>query len=203
MNMTLLLACDFIERAASADYSGATNDEYTLRWLMLRAGGDPVRALNIVELGPNDIDALSLEAWLWLGGNLGEKDPELPAPLVEALFMATEDLVYRLRVADVSLRHPALNRRYSGLPRPLADTPASWGRDRLIRLISGAGDRNGLVEMAAILLQVGNKAALQLLNGLRRQARDVVDETLATVTGRQEGSLLELISQLGLNDVGR
>jgi len=37
----------------------AINDEYTLRWLTIRASGDPVEALNVAELGPNDIDALS------------------------------------------------------------------------------------------------------------------------------------------------
>jgi len=170
VNTTLLLASDFIERAASAHYGGAINDEYTLRWLMLRADGDPVRALNIAELGQNDIDALSPEAWLWLGSNLGANDPELPTPLVEALFTATDDPVYRLQVADISLRHPALSERYSGPPRPLVDAPPSWGRERLIQLTSGEGDRHGLIEMTAILLQIGNKPALRLLNGLRRRS---------------------------------
>jgi hypothetical protein len=200
MNVTLRLATDFIERAANANYGSAVNEEYALRWLMLRSDGDVMRALNIAELGPQDIDVLSLDSWLWLGANLGGNDPELPSSLVEALFTATEDPVYRLRIADVSLRHPSLSERYLKSAPSLLEAPPSWGRDRLIRLNGGDGDRNGLIEMSAILLQIGNQPALRLLSGLRREAPDVVEETLTSLTGREGEALSRLLFDLGLAD---
>jgi hypothetical protein len=201
VNVTLRLASDFIERAASAGYGVPINEEYTLRWLMLRADGDVMRALNVAELGPNDVDTLSPEAWVWLGASLGGNDPELPAALMEALFTATDDPIYRLRIADVALRHPSLSERYSRFFPSLFEAPPSWPRDRLLRLGDKEGERDGLAEMITILLQVGNKPSLRLLNGLRRRTPAVVDETLRALTGREGEALADLLRSLGLVDL--
>src|SRR4051812_24190091 len=106
MNSALRLASDFIERAGNPEFGLEANEEYTLKWALLRQIGNPVADLNIKELSPKDLDALSPEAWFWLGSSLIDDDPELPASLIDALFQVTFDPVYRLRVADMSLRHP-------------------------------------------------------------------------------------------------
>lgn len=195
----MILASEFIERAAGSDFGKAVNDEYALRWAMLRAESDPVRALDVAELGPDDLEVLSPEGWLWLGAQLGSSDPELPSALVEALFTATEDPVLRLLVADTSLRHPAFAARMLSGGPTLADLPPSWARDRLTRLSRATGDRDGLVEMTTILLQIANKPALRLLGALRRGVPQLVEETVGTITGRQGPALDDLLGQLGIS----
>ncbi|HEX3538761.1 MAG TPA: hypothetical protein VHU15_18540, partial [Stellaceae bacterium] len=76
------------------------------------------------------------DAWFWPGSSLTEDDPELPINLVDALFQSTTDEVYRLRVADMSLRHARLSKRNAAARRALDEMPSSWARDRIQRLLS-------------------------------------------------------------------
>jgi hypothetical protein len=76
-------------------------------------GEDPVLDLRISELKPEDMEVLSPDVWFWLGSALTANDPELPTALIDALFQSTDDEVYRLKVADMSLRHPGLSLRYA------------------------------------------------------------------------------------------
>jgi hypothetical protein len=48
MKTTLLLAADFLERASDPSFGPEINEEYALRWAMMRQAGDPVRELGIV-----------------------------------------------------------------------------------------------------------------------------------------------------------
>lgn len=201
MNSSLVLASEFIERAANPVFGIEVNEEYALRWAVLRQSGDPVSGLRIDELTPEDIDALSLDAWFWLGSILIHGDPELPIPLIDHLFKLTADPIYRLKVADMSLRHPGLSERYTVSPHPLHQLPPTWARNRLLDLLSGTdleGD-DGLVEMSAILLQVANKPSLRLLGALRHERRSVVDSTIELVSGA-ETDVATVVQRLGLED---
>ena len=201
MRAALLLAADFIERAARSDFGDAINDEYALRWTMLRTESDPVRALDIAELNGSDVEALSPDAWLWLGAQLGPDDPELPGSLIDALFAMTDDMILRLRVVDMTLRHPALALRLARGGRTLAELPQSWVRDRLLHLTREASvDANELAEMTLILLQVANKPALRLLGALRLAAPQIVEGRLSAMTGREGPALDALLAALGLTD---
>src|SRR4051794_35045976 len=95
VNSSLALASDFIERAANPAFGLDVNDEYALRWAVMRQTADPIQDLRITELKPEDIEALSPDAWFWLGSSLTVNDPELPIAFVDALFQASADEIYR------------------------------------------------------------------------------------------------------------
>ncbi len=200
MNSSLALASDFIERAANPAFGLDVNEEYALRWEVLRKTADPVPDLRLNELKPEDIELLSPDGWFWFGSSLTPNDPELPTTFVEALFQSTDDEVYRLKVADMSLRHPGLSLRYADARGTLRDMPPSWAKDRLQRLTfdSRLGPA-GLREMTSILLQVANKPSLLLLGGLRRDQPRLVDGVIERLpwVGSELGAVLQ---RLGFED---
>jgi hypothetical protein len=63
MNSSLALASDFIERAASPAFGLEVNEEYELRWAVMRQTADFVLDLRLNELEPEDIELLSPDAW--------------------------------------------------------------------------------------------------------------------------------------------
>lgn len=200
MNSSLALASDFIERAANPAFGLDVNEEYALRWAVMRQTADPLPNLQINELRPEDIEVLSPDAWFWLGSSLTVNDPELPIALVDALFQATADEFYRLRVADMSLRHPSLSKRYTIAPRALGEMPSSWARDRLRRLLLDTDfGPDGLSEMASIFLQVANKPSLWLLGALRRERLSLVDGVMGRLPG-VGSDVSALVERLGLED---
>jgi hypothetical protein len=200
MNSSLALASDFIERAANPVFGLDVNEEYALRWEVMRQTADPVPNLRINELKPEDIEVLSPEGWFWLGSSLTANDPELPTALVEALFQSTADEVYRLKVADMSLRHPRLSLRYADARLALREMPSSWARDRLQRLLSETEvGPDGLSEMTLILLQVANKPSLLLLRGLRRNRQSLVDGVIERLPG-VGSDVAGVVQRLGLED---
>jgi len=136
MNSALALASEFIERAANPSFGVEVNEEYALRWALLRQTGNPITELRVGEFAPEDLDILSLDAWIWLGSTLTDGDPELPAPVLARLFEYAPDPVYRLKVADMSLRHPALAKRLGELHRPLSKMPETWVGNRILNLLS-------------------------------------------------------------------
>jgi len=77
MNSALALASEFIERAANPSFGVEVNEEYALRWALLRQTGNPITELRVGEFAPEDLDILSLDAWIWLGSTLTDGDPEL------------------------------------------------------------------------------------------------------------------------------
>jgi hypothetical protein len=200
MNSALFLAADFLERASNPSYGPEINEEYALRWVTLRETGDPVKGLNLAELGRSDLDALSPQAWLWLASSLEDQDPEFPISFAESLFTTSTDPVIRLAVADSMLRHPHLARRYSEAGETLISQPPNWARDRLLSLLEKDDQGNGLTEMTLILLQVGNKPALTLLRGLRRQRREAVDPIVNELAKRINENPSALLRRLGLSD---
>jgi hypothetical protein len=200
VNSSLVLASEFIERAANPAFGLEVNEEYALRWAILRQTGDPVSDLQIGELTPHDLDALSLDAWFWLGSTLTDGDPELPAAVIDHLFQLTADPVHRLKVADMSLRHPRLSERYSVSSRSFSELPPTWARDRLLDLLSREdAEGDGLVEMTAILLQIANKPSLRLLGTLRHTRRMVVDGTIEQLAA-PEISVAAVVRRLGLEE---
>jgi hypothetical protein len=200
MNSSLTLASEFIERAANPAFGLDVNEEYALRWAVMRQTADPLPNLQINELKAEDIEVLSSDAWFWLGSSLTANDPELPADLVEALFQSTDDEVYRLKVADMSLRHPGLSTRYAIPRRALGEMPSSWARGRLQRLFSDADfGHAGLTEMTSILLQVANKPALLLLGALRRDRQSLVDGVIERLPG-VGSDVAAVVQRLGLED---
>jgi hypothetical protein len=201
MKTTLLLAADFLERASDPSFGPEINEEYALRWAMMRQAGDPVRELGLAELAPDDADTLSLPAWLWIASSLGDKDPELSTKFVESLFVSSRDPVLRLSIADAVLRHPGLARRYAEVGKSISDQPQSWARDRIALLLDQDDkEGNGLREMTMILLQVDNRPALRLLSWLRRQRPDVVDPIITSLANRLNEETEVVRRRLGLTD---
>lgn len=201
MNTALQLASDFIERAGNHAFGQEINEEYVLRWERLKLSGTPIATLGIADLSREDIGVLSLDAWLWLGSTLGVDDPEYPAPFVDALFKSTDDPIQRLRVADMSLRHPALAQRYAqlGEPQSLDECPQSWVKSWLLALTRQQEPmEGGIEEMAVLLLQVGNHPALRLLRALRRTRTDMVDGVIRTMRGISEDNFADFINRLRL-----
>lgn len=202
MTAGLVLAADFIERAADPAYGAETNELYGLRWAMLAKERHPA-FLGLAELRPEDSGLLSAGAWLWLATSLGEADPELPPEFAESLFETEEDLVFRLRLADAFLHHPALARRYEGENWPLEAQPRGWARDRLLRLIEKSDAVGAIEEMALILMQVANKPALALLRGLYLRRRQQVGELVQQVAQRSGDEPERLRALFGLRDEAR
>ena len=112
INSGLFLAADFLERASDPSLGHEINEGQALRWAALLETENPVNGLDLAELGPSDIEALSLQAWLWLASSLGDREPELPTKFAEHLFAAATDPITRLFIANSILRHPRLAGRY-------------------------------------------------------------------------------------------
>lgn len=176
MNFELLLARRLIEAVVDPDAPRTVADEAAaeLAEVSVRLGVSPSRALAIETydgMRPND---LSHAAWLYFLENSDADEPEIPADILEALFLECSDAAIRFRLVRGALGHPRTRARYIAAleeqpePENIATLPDSWPKKRLDALqslaetLTGEEASEALQEFILYLLQDGSDQALVL-----------------------------------------
>lgn len=197
MTYELLLARRLLEAVADPDAPQAAAEEAVAELVEanIRHGVAPGRTILIPTfegMGPQD---LSPAAWLYLLENRTSEEPEIPADILEAIYLEYSDAAVRFRLVSGALSQPQTRARYAEAleKQPerdsIAELPDSWPKQRVETLQSlatspAAEDRadveRALQEFVLYLLQDGSAAALALAAGAvaptedwRRPARDM------------------------------
>ena len=179
MTSELLLARRLLEAVVDPDAPRTVADEAAaeLAEVSVRLGVPPGRALPIETFEGMRADDLSPAAWLYLLESGNAEEPEIPAEILEALFLECSDTAIRFRLVRGALGQPQTRARYIAAleeqpePESIATLPESWPKQRLDALQSmvetptGTDAPHALQEFILYLLQDGSDAALALAAG--------------------------------------
>jgi hypothetical protein len=201
MMREILLARRLLEDASDPDASRSQSEAAAAELVEVgtRLGVPPGRAIPFGSLEGLEVGDLSPAAWLHLLENRNPDDPEIPAGILETLFLEYSDSVLRFRLVSGALAQPEVQSRYASAlkerpdPQDISELPDSWPKRRLIGLEKLAaepetGSRSApqaLQELILYLLQDGTHAALALAAAAitpgedwRRPAREIVRSTV-------------------------
>lgn len=178
MTSELLLARRLLEavvdpdaRRTMADEAAAELAEVTMR---LEVSGHtlPIRSFEGIRA-----DDLSPEAWLYLLENGNVEELEIPAEILDALYLECAEVTVRFRLVRGSLGQPRTHARYVAAlerqpePENIDTLPESWPKQRLkalqslVETTTDADTPEALQEFILYLLQDGSEAALALAAG--------------------------------------
>ena len=216
MKGVLGLAADFLDQLANPAYGTEENERHAIRFNELLARDAELReTLARSDLRREDVDLLSTQAWLWYLAWRRSEGAALPDDsFVDALFDRTADPVVRLKIVEAAATDPGLSHFRDYEKRwQLETVPASWLGRRLVVLTRRGGGEQApaeaesgeALEMAMLLLQVGNDAARAYLRAFLAEQwrfqgllREVVQEALVAATGEDETALAQWRGELGL-----
>ena len=179
MTSELLLARRLLEAVVDPDAPRTVADEAAAEMaeVSVRLGVPPGRALPIETFEGMRADDLSPAAWLYLLESVNAEELEIPADILEAIFLECSDAAIRFRLVRGALGQPQTRARYVAAlrmhPEPvnIAMLPESWPKQRLdmLQLLAETptetGASDALQEFVLYLLQDGTKAALALAAG--------------------------------------
>lgn len=179
MTSKLLLARRLLEAVADPDRPRTMADEAAaeLAEVSVRLGVMPSRTLLIETFEGMRVDDLSPTAWLYVLESGNSEELEIPADILEALFLECSDCAIRFRLVKGSLSQPRTVERYVAAlerqpePENIVLLPESWPKLRLetLQLLAetstSADASDALQEFVLYLLQDGSKAALALAAG--------------------------------------
>ena len=198
----LLLARRLLEAVADPDATRAAVEEAGAELAEIQArlripGGRLLGIESFEGLAPAD---LSPQAWLLVLDTRGESEEDVPAEILDALFLEISDPAFRFRLVSGALRQPRTRKRYEEIlearpePEGIEGLPDSWPKRR-VRQLEALDTEDGntarsraLQEFVLYLLQDGSRAALGLAAGAvapqepwRTAARDVVRAIVRSV----------------------
>lgn len=214
MKAILGLAAEFFDQLANPQHGTEANERHAVRFYELTRRDPQLRELlGHSDLQAEDVDLLSTSAWLWYLAWRRSEGLGLPnEDFLDALFDRMPDPVVRLRLVEAAATDPTLFAARD-IERPasrLEETPGSWLRRRLIDSVrrGGASPEAALgvsLEMAMLLLQVGNDVARMYLRALlaepsafQEQLRQTVRTTLLAGTDQDERQAGAWGEELGL-----
>lgn len=180
------LASDFIERMSNPAFGTQVNESYGLRLAQLLAHDKEMASAmtGMNDLQDWDVSLLTTDGWLWLLGWMKSHGTRPPDAFLHSLFDSTNYLPVRLRVVEAVTATAGLERfrdRHRESPPDIREFPESWLRTRMVRAVGPQElerrrERDGeprflgpenvdlavaeSVELATLLLQVGNETAL-------------------------------------------
>lgn len=210
MNGLLGLAADFVERVGNPTYGREVNELYRARLEWLLAEDEHLdRSLGRLELGRDDVPALSVDAWLWYMRWRCLRHPLPRDDFLDALFEATDEPAVHIRILELVVRHPGAAEKLGAAtgdrPPPLEELPIPWLARRLLySLDHGRDDSGHAVEASAIaiyLVQLGDPASIAVLRGLLSDPRapEAGLDPFELLQGvLDEEALLRLLRELGL-----
>jgi len=179
MNGILAIAAEFLDRVGNPAHGVKANEAYAQRLAQLvQSDRDTLGILAGPALEPDDVDNLSMDAWIWY---LDWRSATAPLPddaFLHALYQraATEPAV-RLHLLRLVVGAPAVREQFPSQPFrpawPVGEFPVPWLR-RLIQLAVSrdiAGQDvpariDGALELATYLLQLSDEVSLQALQSL-------------------------------------
>ena len=179
MTSELLLARRLLEAVVNPEAPRTVAEEAAaeLAEVSDRLGVPPGRALPIETFEGMRVDDLSPAAWLYLLDSGNAEELEIPADILQAVFLQSSDAAIRFRLVNGALGQPRTRARYIAAlekqpePENIATLPESWPKQRLDALQSlaetptGADAPDALQEFILYLLQDGSEAALALAAG--------------------------------------
>ncbi len=181
MNGLLALVADFLEQAGNPARGSEVNELYRQRLSFLLEQDDGLEALlSSLELEPDDLPELSVDAWLWYLRWRSERHPPAGIDFLDALYQATEEPGVHARMVELAVRQPQVVERLGGSqnegPAPrLEELPVPWlARRLLFSLDHGRGDSGVAVEaseIAVYLVQLGDPASRAVLRSLLSDPR--------------------------------
>ena len=152
-----LLARRLLEAVGDPEAPRTVADEAAaeLPEVSVRLGVPPSRALPIETFEGMRADDLSPAAWLYLLEYRNAEEPEIPADVLEALFLEYSNAAVRFRLVRGALGQPRTRARYTAAlekqvePENIATRPESWPKQRLDALHARRGrgiDREASIE---------------------------------------------------------
>lgn len=182
MTFELLLARRLLEAVVDPDASRQAAEEAAAELIEVnaRVGVPPGRPLRVETFEGMRADDLSPAAWLYLLENRHNEEPEIPAEILEAVFLEYSDAAVRFRLVSGALGQPQTRARYAVAlekdpsPDSIATLPDSWPKRRVEALAALAAApslesakhvQQALQEFVLYLLQDGSEAALALAAG--------------------------------------
>ena len=179
MTSELLLARRLLEAVVDPDAPRPVADEAAaeLAEVSVRLGVPPGYALFIETFKGMQADDLSPAAWLYLLESGNAEELEIPADILDAIFLECSDAAIRFRLVSGALGQPRTRARYVDAlekqpePESIETLPDSWPKQRLDALQSlaetstWADARDALQEFVLYLLQDGSDAARALAAG--------------------------------------
>ena len=179
MTSELLLARRLLEAVAGPEEPRMAADEAAaeLAEVSVRLGVPPRRGLFIETFEGMTADDLSPAAWLYLLESGNAEELEIPADILEAIFLECSDVAIRFRLVRGSLGQPRTHMRYDDAlleqpePENIATFPESWPKQRLetLQILAETSPEtnvaDALQEFVLYLLQDGSEAALALAAG--------------------------------------
>ena len=177
MTRELLLARRLLEAVVDLNAPRALADEAAveLAEVGVRLDVPPGRVLPIETFEGMRADDLSPAAWLYLLEGISAEDLEIPADILEAIFLECSDTATRFRLVRGALGQPRTRALYAAAlrlhpePENAEVLPESWPKRRLFGILHLAAETpteadasDALLEFILYLLQDGTEAALAL-----------------------------------------
>jgi hypothetical protein len=210
MNGILGIAAEFLDRVGNPAHGVEVNEAYAQRLgQLVRSDRDTLGSLLATTLEPDDLDTLSMDAWMWY---LDWRSSTAPLPddsFLTALYQraATEPAV-RLNILRLVTSAPAVRERFQrelpGPPLPIGEFPVPWLRELMRSAVRGedlAGQAlpeqdpsarvNSALELATYLLQLGDEVSQQTLRSLLAQPWPGQQQLAGLVRGMLAGAGLE------------
>ena len=177
MTSELLLARRLLEAVVDPDAPRSVADEAAeeLAEVSVRLGGPPGYALFIETFKGMQADDLSPAAWLYLLESGNAEELEIPADILEAIFLECSDAAIRFRLVSGALGQPRTRARFVDALEGnrnrvlrrfrIPGRSSAWTRWSLAETPTWADARDALQEFVLYLLQDGSDAALALAAG--------------------------------------
>jgi hypothetical protein len=217
------VAAEFLDRVGNPVHGVEVNEAYAQRLAQLvRSDRDTFGPLLAATLEPDDLDTLSMDAWIWYLDWRSSRAPLPDDAFLTALYQraATEPAI-RINILRLVTSAPAVRDRFpresSGTPLPVGEFPVPWLRELMQSAVSGedltgqdlpeqdpSAGVNSAVELATYLLQLGDEVSQQALRSLlaqpwpgRQQLESLVRGMLA-VAGLEDDLLQSWQERLGI-----
>ena len=179
MTLELLLARRLLEAVVDLDAPGTLSDEAAveLTEVSVRLGVPHGRVPPIETFQGMRAGDLSPAVWLYLLEGVNAEELEIPAEILEAVFIECSDAIVRFRLVRGALGQPRTRARYAAAlrmfpePENIEMLPESWPKQHLDKLqpatemSTETGASDALYEFVLYLLQDGTEAALALAAG--------------------------------------